>query len=45
MEHGKIILNVARGSPGPSQVVAQNNGDRLYRITNNGTGNGTYDAD
>jgi hypothetical protein len=33
MEHGKIILNVAVGSPGPSQVIAQNVGNRLYRIT------------
>jgi hypothetical protein len=40
MEHGKIILNVAVGTPGPSQVIAQNVGNRLYRITNNGTGDG-----
>jgi len=40
MEHGKILLNVAQGSPGPSQIIAQNVGNRLYRITNNGTGNG-----
>lgn len=33
MEHGKIILNVSVGSPGPSQVIAQNVGNRLYRIT------------
>ena len=40
MEHGKILLNVAQNSPGPSQIIAQNVGNRLYRITNNGTGNG-----
>ena len=40
MEHGKILLNVAQNSPGPSQVIAQSVGNRLYRITNNGTGNG-----
>jgi hypothetical protein len=42
MEPGKILLNVAQsqGGPGPSQVIAQNVGNRLYRITNNGTGNG-----
>ena len=40
MEHGKIILNVAVGTQGPSQVIAQNVGNRLYRITNNGMGNG-----
>ena len=40
MEPGKILLNVAQGSPGPSQVIAQNVGNRLYRITNNGRGDG-----
>jgi hypothetical protein len=40
MEPGKILLNVAANSPGPSQVIAQSAGNRLYRITNNGTGNG-----
>jgi hypothetical protein len=41
MEPGKILLNVAQNSPGPSQVIAQNVGNRLYRITNNGVGNGS----
>jgi len=40
MEHGKILLNVAVDTPGPSQVIAQNVGNRLYRITNNGNGDG-----
>jgi hypothetical protein len=40
MEPGKILLNVAQGSPGPSQVIAQSVGNRVYRVTNNGTGNG-----
>ena len=42
MEPGKILLNVAQGSAGPSQVIAQNVGNRLYRVTNDGTGNGGH---
>jgi len=41
MEPGKILLNAAENSPGASQVIAQSVGNRLYRITNTGVGNGT----